>query len=153
MMKEKAKKMHLIILNMLRNEELHGYGIAERMEEIYGIKKPGSSVIYPLLARLKEEGLIDIAREEKRDKKIYGITGRGIKYLRSRKNELKEAEKMMRNAGKFYRMGGEELIDALHELMKNMEEIGEREMKEAENVIKEAALKIKLLLLRGEMNE
>ena len=42
----------LIILDALRDEKLHGYTLAEKIARIYGIEKPSSGLIYPLLSRL-----------------------------------------------------------------------------------------------------
>lgn len=38
------KRILLAILRILSHEELHGYGIAEKLEEIYGIKKNQAQV-------------------------------------------------------------------------------------------------------------
>lgn len=152
-MKGERKKLYLIILNIIRKGDIHGYAIAEKLEKTYGIKKPGSSVIYPLLAKLREDGFIDVVREGKRDKKIYRITSKGLKFLKERKEEIKEAERVLRAAGKFYRMGGDELLEALHEFVKSMDSLDEGQVKKIERLLKETAIKIKLALLRGEMNE
>ena len=147
------RRILLAILRILSHEELHGYGITEKLEEIYGIKKPSSGVIYPILSILRNKGFIDIVREEERDKKIYRITDRGTKFLEENREEVRKVEKTLRNLGRFYRMGGKELYETVHELVKNIDSIDEKNLKEAEKVIKETALRIKLLMLQGEMNE
>lgn len=59
----------------------------------------------------------------------------------------------MRALGRFYRMGGKEMFEVIHELVKNIDSIDEENLKEAEKTIKDAALKIKLLMLHDEMDE
>ena len=45
------------------------------------------------------------------------------------------------------------MFEVIHELVKNIDSIDEENLKEAEKTIKDAALKIKLLMLHDEMDE
>ena len=56
----RKKGMSLIILDILRDNRLHGYGIGEKIEELYGIERPSSGLIYPLLLSLKKRNLIRV---------------------------------------------------------------------------------------------
>lgn len=72
------------ICNVLANEELHGYGIMLRLQEIPGLGITEGS-LYPLLSRLRLQGLVAVRRiEESPDgpaRKIYGLTARGRQVL------------------------------------------------------------------------
>ncbi len=135
-MKEpKTKSLKLIILDILRKSELHGYGISEKIDEIYGVGKPSSGIIYPTLSSLKKSGLIRIYAEGERDKKIYSITPKGIEYLKENKENLEKAKTMLKNLGEFYSMGGKKLVKDIEKLIKNMHEIGEEEKKRIAKII------------------
>ncbi len=72
------------ILNLLTSEELHGYGLMLRLRHIPGLGISEGS-LYPLLSRLRLQGLIAARRlEESPDgppRKIYGLTPRGRQVL------------------------------------------------------------------------
>jgi DNA-binding PadR family transcriptional regulator len=65
-----------IVLGMALNEEkIHGYGIISKIRKEYNVYF-GSSTIYPLLERLKEEGCLESNWEMKgeRPRKVYTAT-------------------------------------------------------------------------------
>ena len=65
-----------IVLGMALNEEkIHGYGIISKIRKEYNVYF-GSSTIYPLLERLKEEGCLEANWEMKdeRPRKVYTAT-------------------------------------------------------------------------------
>ena len=70
------------IFNVLAGEELHGYGIMNRLHEIPGRGIPEGS-LYPRLFRL--QGLLAVRRiEDSPDgpaRKVYGLTPRGRQIL------------------------------------------------------------------------
>ena len=72
------------IFNLLANEELHGYGIMIRLQEIPGLGITEGS-LYPLLSRLRLQGLLAVQRvEDSPDgpaRKVYGLTARGRQVL------------------------------------------------------------------------
>ena len=72
------------IFNLLANEELHGYGIMLRLQEIPGLGITEGS-LYPLLSRLRLQGLLAVCRVENSPdgpaRKIYGLTARGRQVL------------------------------------------------------------------------
>ncbi len=151
--KVRKKPLGLVILDILSNEELHGYGIAERIEEIYGVKRPSSSMIYPLLSELKKKEFVKIAEKGKREKKIYKITEQGKKYLKEHEEELKEAKELMCALGKFHRMGGYELMNSIKLLIENMHEIDNERKEKIEKEIRSCTRKIKILIEFGESDE
>jgi len=72
------------IFNVLIHEELHGYGIMHRLQEIPGLGISEGS-LYPLLSRLRLQGLLVVRRTEASPdgptRKIYGLTARGRQVL------------------------------------------------------------------------
>lgn len=69
-----VNRLYTVLL--LESGEKHGYQIIKDIERITG-KKPTTSHIYPFLEKLKEQGLVELADEGDRDKKVYRLTGEG----------------------------------------------------------------------------
>ncbi len=145
----KSKGMRLIVLDILREAPLHGYGISEKVSEIYGVKRPSAGIIYPLLRSLSREGLVRVCSRGAREKKVYEITDGGIVYLNEHAEEVEHARRMLRNVGEFRRLGGMELIDAVDMLIHNLEKLGEDEKREVFRVINECADRIKEVVRYG----
>jgi DNA-binding PadR family transcriptional regulator len=145
--------MMLIILDILRENELHGYAIAEKIEEYYGIEKPSSGLIYPLLSKLKGEGLVEVCKIGEREKKIYRITESGLKYLDERKEDVENAKSMLMKLGEFHKLGGHELIDSIHELIKNMDKLDVTSKEKLAVLLKDCARRIRFIVEFGDINE
>jgi len=146
----RKKGMGLIILDILRDNRLHGYGIGEKIEEIYGIERPSSGLIYPLLLSLEKRNLIRVCERGARDKKIYEITSKGIKYLEEHKEEVERRKKFLRKIGEFWRMGGREMVESIKLLIKNMDSLSDDEKKEIEKAMRDCAKKIRFIVEFGE---
>jgi transcriptional regulator len=79
--------LDLLILKSLALEEMHGLGIARRVEQITGGTfqvKPGS--LFPALHRMEEEGWVNSEwgeSENNRRAKYYRLTKTGRKQLES----------------------------------------------------------------------
>jgi len=146
----RKKGMSLIILDILRDNRLHGYGIGEKIEELYGIERPSSGLIYPLLLSLEKRNLIRVYERGTRDKKVYEITPTGIKYLEEHREEVEMRKKFLRKIGEFWRMGGHEMVDAIKFLIKNIDSLSNDEKKEIENTLRDCAKKIRFIVEFGE---
>ena len=145
--------MALIILDILSKEELHGYAIAERIEENYGIEIPSSGLIYPLLSKLKNDGLVEVSRTGGREKKVYKITKEGLKYLEEKKEDFEYAKAMLKKLGEFHRLGGHELMDAIHDLVNNMDRLDDSSKGKLSEVIRDCAKRIRFIVEFGDLNE
>ncbi|MDD4308432.1 MAG: PadR family transcriptional regulator [Thermoplasmata archaeon] len=66
--------LKFFILKMLNREDMHGYAMMGRIEEVCGWK-PSSGSMYPALLNLTTQGLIKIKVTDMR--KIYLITPKG----------------------------------------------------------------------------
>jgi len=146
----RKRGMAFVILDILRNNKLHGYGIGEKIEEIYGIERPSSGLIYPLLLSLERKNLIRVCERGARDKKIYQITPMGIKYLEEHKEEVERRKKFLRKIGEFWRMGGHEMIESIKLLIKNMDSLSDDEKREIERAMRDCAKKIRFIVEFGE---
>lgn len=84
-MAEKAESvglMKLQVLLLLNGKGRSGYELMREIGKTIG-KKPSAGQIYPLLAKMKKLGHIQIEATGAREKKSYSLTGKG-------KNALKE---------------------------------------------------------------
>jgi len=75
--------LELCILNALTKEHVYGYDIVRQLRDIeYMVIAEGT--IYPILSRLKREGLVDTSLEESTEgpaRKYYTLTSRGRDVL------------------------------------------------------------------------
>lgn len=55
--------LDMCVLALLRDEPLHAYGIVQRLQE-HGFANAGYGTIYPLVTRLRNQGLVDQKLEE-----------------------------------------------------------------------------------------
>lgn len=92
------------ILNLLARDELHGYGIMQRLEDIPGLGISEGS-LYPLLSRLRMQGLVKVIRMEESSegpaRKVYGLTpqGRQIRTLMNDHFELMKRQNQIARKG------------------------------------------------------
>jgi PadR family transcriptional regulator PadR len=83
--------LDMLILKTLALEPLHGYGIAQRIEQISrGVFQVNAGSLFPAFRRLERSGLIDSewrATENNRRAKYYVLTNQGRKKLNSETKE------------------------------------------------------------------
>ena len=71
--------LELCILNDIRNRKMYGYEIVRRLREIEGLII-SEGAIYPILSRLKRQGLVETSIKESPDgpaRKYYKLTKQG----------------------------------------------------------------------------
>ena len=81
--------LELCVLNVIARERLYGYDIVRALTDA-GSLQTGEGTVYPLLARLRREGMIDATLEESDRgpaRKYYHLTPHGTAALR-RMNRL-----------------------------------------------------------------
>jgi len=85
-----------LVLSILKREDLYGYKLAE---EVNGIVHIAETALYPILRRLKEQGLLTTYSVEHngRLRKYYSITESGRTHLDERINDLAELRKIIEN--------------------------------------------------------
>lgn len=75
--------LELCILNLLKAEGLYGYAIVKRLTEYPGLVI-SEGTVYPLLSRLRKEGLIQSTLEESASgpaRRVYVLTRLGQRQL------------------------------------------------------------------------
>jgi len=81
----KKGSAELLILSLVESRARHGYDIARLIEERSGgALRFNAASLYPLLARLEDDGLIEgrwIEKPDTRRRRVYRLTPRGRKRL------------------------------------------------------------------------
>ncbi|WP_456368714.1 PadR family transcriptional regulator [Thermococcus sp.] len=140
-------QLKLLILKMLAEKPMHGYGIMAELERTYGIPHPSPGTVYPILASLRRAGFIEPAGGGKRDKRLYMATEKGKRYLEDHKEELAEVEKLMLRFREFSRLGGRELGLVLKEVFNSIDSLSDEQKKALAREFSEFTKKIRLILL------
>jgi len=82
--------LDMLILQILSLEPAHGYGIAQRIEQISkSVVQVNQGSLYPALHRLEQKGWLKAdwkQSETGRDAKFYSLTRAGQKQLRAEKD-------------------------------------------------------------------
>ncbi len=76
--------LELCILNLVSREDMYGYGIVKRLTAVPGLETPAGT-IYPLLSRLKREGLLTSVLVESPQgpaRRTYTLTSAGGRHMR-----------------------------------------------------------------------
>jgi PadR family transcriptional regulator PadR len=83
--------LDMLILKTLALEPMHGYGIAQRIEQVsQGVFTVNAGSLFPAFRRLEREGRIKPfwkPTENNRRAKYYALTARGRKQLQSEAEE------------------------------------------------------------------
>jgi PadR family transcriptional regulator, regulatory protein PadR len=86
--------LDLLILKALSLGELHGLGIARRIEQVTkGTFQPGPGSLFPALHRLERAGLLESEfgkSETRRDAKYYTLTAKGRRQLQIESTEWRK---------------------------------------------------------------
>jgi DNA-binding PadR family transcriptional regulator len=81
--------LRLYLLKLLDEAPRHGYELITQLEERFlGLYSPSPGTIYPRLAALEQEGLIEVVQEQE-GRKVYRLTPKGAEELHARSEELK----------------------------------------------------------------
>ena len=98
--------LDMLILRILSLDSVHGYGIAQRLQQISrDVVQVNQGSLYPALHRLEEEGWLKAQwrqSETGREAKFYALTPKGRKQLTVEKeswNRLADAVRLIFNEG------------------------------------------------------
>jgi DNA-binding PadR family transcriptional regulator len=84
-------QLRLYLLALLDEGPRHGYEVIRALEERFnGLYSPSAGTVYPRLAKLEEEGLVE--RSDEGRKATYSITERGRAEVRARAVDLADLE-------------------------------------------------------------
>jgi DNA-binding PadR family transcriptional regulator len=90
--------LHLAILSILKDKEMHGGGIHQSLKERFGIDT-AKPIVYVMLRRMEEAGLVVSQWDTSGSgpaKRVYRITQDGIDYLKDAIDNLKNVVKLIR---------------------------------------------------------
>ena len=98
--------LDMLILRILSLDSVHGYGIAQRLQQISrDVVQVNQGSLYPALHRLEEKGWLKSEwrqSETGREAKFYALTPKGRKQLTVEKeswNRLADAVRLIFNEG------------------------------------------------------
>jgi DNA-binding PadR family transcriptional regulator len=84
-------QLRLYLLSLLDEGPRHGYEVIQDLEQRFnGLYSPSAGTVYPRLAKLEEEGLVE--RTDEGRKAVYRITEAGREEVRSRQDDLSALE-------------------------------------------------------------
>jgi len=79
--------LRLYLLSLLAEQSMHGYDLIQALSDRFGgTYVPSAGTIYPRLAKLEEEGLVEKTTDGR--KTVYAITDAGRAELAARESEL-----------------------------------------------------------------
>jgi PadR family transcriptional regulator, regulatory protein PadR len=85
--------LDLLVLNTLRHQPLHGYGIAQKiLASSRNVLEVQQGSLYPSLHRLERKGLVESEWKESangRMAKVYSLTSTGRKQLEAERQDWK----------------------------------------------------------------
>ena len=84
-------QLRLYLLALLDDGPRHGYEVIQDLEQRFnGLYSPSAGTVYPRLAKLEEEGLVE--RSDEGRKAIYRITDAGRAEVRARQDDLADLQ-------------------------------------------------------------
>lgn len=98
--------LQFLILRVVCEEPLHGYGIIKSIKELSeGRHEIKSGTMYTTLRRMEKKGLLKSYWEESEsgpEKRVYNATKEGREHLKSWLEMIKERKRMMEKMTSFY---------------------------------------------------
>ncbi len=98
--------IQFLILRVVCEEPIHGYGITKKIEELSeGRHVIKSGTMYTTLRRMEKEGLLKSEWRESEsgpNKRVYDITVKGREHLKNWLEIIKERKRMMEKMTSFY---------------------------------------------------
>jgi DNA-binding PadR family transcriptional regulator len=109
----------LYLLDLLARRPRHGYELIRALEdEMGGTYAPSPGAVYPRLASMESEGLIE--HEDVETRKVYRITDAGRAELKARREELDEVRDRIVDAAGLAREIREEVGSSVRELRREL---------------------------------
>jgi DNA-binding PadR family transcriptional regulator len=120
--------LRYVILDLLGERPSHGYELIHALEErFHGFYAPSPGTIYPTLQWLEDLGYVTVAEEDGR--KIYTITEEGRRHLADGSTRVDRIWE--RTRGWFGPLDKREYRDEMHNLLRELQEIGRTIRQEA----------------------
>ena len=141
--------LRLYLLHLLEEEPRHGYEIIRALEDRFmGMYTPSAGTIYPRLAALEEDGLVE--HDTVAGRKVYRLTAAGRAELDARREEIdavvkdavQSARALAREIRDDVRAGVRDLRRELRDAVKDVRREERRISREASAVAKDAAKQV-----------
>ncbi len=109
-----------LILDSLKDKPHYGYELIRELEErFHGFYSPSPGVVYPTLQYLEDMGYV--TSREQDGKKVYTITGEGLKFLDDQSQTVKDIRSHMRRG---WGPRSSELRNQFRDLMHGIRDLG-----------------------------
>ncbi|MYS86947.1 PadR family transcriptional regulator [Embleya scabrispora] len=90
-------RLRLYLLKLLDESPRHGYEVIRLLQDRFlGLYAPSAGTVYPRLAKLEQEGLVE--HDVEGGRKVYRITAAGRAELAARQDELAQLEAQIRES-------------------------------------------------------
>ena len=133
------------VLQLLGEEPMHGYQLMQRIaDRSDGAWRPSPGTIYPVLAQLEDEGLVEVTRDQGR--KLATLTDEGRAYVAANAEELGDPFAALKEElGNRVDLRGavEELVSAARQLARSG---SSSQQESARTVLREARRSLYLIL-------
>jgi DNA-binding PadR family transcriptional regulator len=124
-------QLRLYLLSLLADGPRHGYDVIRDLEDrSQGLYSPSAGTVYPRLAKLEEEGLVE--RTDEGRKAMYRITAAGMHEVQRRQGDLADLEADLDDSLR-------ELADDLRHRLRSSAEDLRAELKEAASQARRSA--------------
>lgn len=90
--------LHLAMLDVLKDKEMHGGSIHQCLKEKFGIA-PAKSIVYVMLRRMEGAGFVVSKWDTTKSgpaKRMYRVTQEGLDYFQEATTKLENAAKIIR---------------------------------------------------------
>jgi DNA-binding PadR family transcriptional regulator len=133
------------VLQLLGEEPMHGYQLMQRItERSEGAWRPSPGTVYPVLAQLEDEGMVEVTREQGR--KLATLTDEGRAYVAEHAEELGDPFAALR-AEFGTRVDLREPVEELASAARQLARSGRaRQQEAARTVLREARRSLYLIL-------
>jgi DNA-binding PadR family transcriptional regulator len=110
--------LRLYLLKLLDEQPRHGYDVISLLEDrFFGLYAPSAGTVYPRLARLEAEGLVE--HDELEGRKVYRLTDAGRDELRRSESQLRDLEEELATS---VRALAREVKSEVHESVRGLRE-------------------------------
>lgn len=110
--------LRLYLLKLLDEQPRHGYDVISLLEDrFFGLYAPSAGTVYPRLARLEAEGLVE--HDELEGRKVYRLTDAGRDELRRNESQLRDLEEELATS---VRALAREVRSEVHESVRGLRE-------------------------------
>jgi DNA-binding PadR family transcriptional regulator len=121
--------LRLWLLKLIDERPRHGYDIIAGLEEQFlGLYSPSPGTVYPRLAALEGEGLIEVEREDE-GRKVYRLTDAGRAELKERHDELERL--------------GDRLTRSAHDIAREIRDDVKASVRDLKREVKRAAIEVR----------